>query len=109
MATYRKPSLPSLPPRQKQPNAMPASALPVLPTSPPGRIDSHTGSTSQGNGVAEYVVALYDFTARDDNELSCKAGDRIRVISREIGEGWIQGALGSVEGRLPTTYVEDEH
>ncbi|KAJ1781693.1 Protein BZZ1, partial [Coemansia sp. RSA 2399] len=68
MATYRKPSLPSLPPRQRQPNAMPASALPVLPTLPPGRIDSHSNSNSkpQGSDAAEYVVALYDFTARDD-------------------------------------------
>ncbi|KAJ1906805.1 Protein BZZ1, partial [Coemansia sp. IMI 209127] len=107
------PSLPSLPPRQRQPNAMPASALPVLPTLPPSRIDSHSNSNSnskpQGSDAAEYVVALYDFTARDDSELSCTAGDRIRVVSREIGEGWIQGALGSVEGRLPTTYVEEEH
>ncbi|KAJ2028839.1 Protein BZZ1, partial [Coemansia sp. S3946] len=41
----------------------------------------------------EYVVALYDFSARDPDELSFAAGDRIRVVSREIGDGWIQGAL----------------
>ncbi|KAJ2829961.1 Protein BZZ1 [Coemansia sp. 'formosensis'] len=58
---------------------------------------------------AEYVVALYDFSARDPDELSFAAGDRIRVVSRDIGEGWLQGALpGNREGRLPVAYVENE-
>ncbi|KAJ2084849.1 Protein BZZ1 [Coemansia sp. RSA 487] len=112
MDAYRKPSppsLPSLPPRRQQPAATPATALPVLPTSPPSRADNHSTSANDGHPAEEYVVALYDFTARDENELSCKVGNRIRVVSREIGEGWIQGALGSSEGRLPSTYVEDEH
>ncbi|KAJ2033414.1 Protein BZZ1 [Coemansia sp. S3946] len=57
----------------------------------------------------EYVVALYDFSARDPDELSFAAGDRIRVVSREIGDGWIQGALsGGREGRLPVAYVQDD-
>ncbi|KAJ2859488.1 Protein BZZ1 [Coemansia aciculifera] len=57
----------------------------------------------------EYVVALYDFSARDPDELSFAAGDRIRVVSREIGDGWLQGALsGGREGRLPVAYVQNE-
>ncbi|KAJ1877411.1 Protein BZZ1 [Coemansia sp. RSA 486] len=56
----------------------------------------------------EYVVALYDFAGRDAEELSVREGDRIRVVSRDIGEGWIQGALNSHEGRLPVSYVRNE-
>ncbi|KAJ2696637.1 Protein BZZ1, partial [Coemansia spiralis] len=55
-----------------------------------------------------YVVALYDFAGRDDDELSCAAGDRIRVVSRDIGEGWLLGALAGREGRLPASYVQPE-
>ncbi|KAJ1822476.1 Protein BZZ1, partial [Coemansia sp. RSA 2599] len=56
----------------------------------------------------EYVVALYDFAGRDAEELSVREGDRIRVMSRDIGEGWIQGALNGHEGRLPVSYVRSE-
>ncbi|KAJ1823687.1 Protein BZZ1 [Coemansia sp. RSA 2671] len=57
----------------------------------------------------EYVVALYDFAARDPDELPFVAGDRIRVVTRDIGEGWLQGALADGrEGRLPVAYVQNE-
>ncbi|KAJ2854591.1 Protein BZZ1 [Coemansia erecta] len=56
----------------------------------------------------EYVVALYDFDGRDADELTVREGDRIRVVSRDIGEGWIQGAVGGREGRIPVSYIRDE-
>ncbi|KAJ2533620.1 hypothetical protein EV175_007072, partial [Coemansia sp. RSA 1933] len=67
VAAYRKPSppsMPALPPRKQQPTTIPAAALPVLPTSPPDRIDrtdshgSSAMSNAMSNDAAVYVVAL---------------------------------------------------
>ncbi|KAJ2618485.1 Protein BZZ1, partial [Coemansia sp. RSA 1694] len=60
--------------------------------------------------AVEYVVALYDFVARDPDELSVAAGERMRVVSRDIGDGWIQCEVpgGTREGRLPVAYVRSE-
>ncbi|KAJ2582636.1 Protein BZZ1, partial [Coemansia sp. RSA 1836] len=60
--------------------------------------------------AVEYVVALYDFVARDPDELSVAAGERMRVVSRDIGDGWIQCEVpgGAREGRLPVAYVRSE-
>ncbi|KAJ2488512.1 Protein BZZ1 [Coemansia sp. RSA 2050] len=57
----------------------------------------------------EYVVALYNFSTSDPDELPFAVGDRIQVISRDIGEGWLQGALlDGRKGRLPVAYVQNE-
>ncbi|KAJ2506455.1 Protein BZZ1, partial [Coemansia sp. RSA 1939] len=64
---------PPLPPRGQRSSTTPAAALPVLPTQPPA-----ANGSNGGDAAAAHVVALYDFTARDEQELSCKAGDRIR-------------------------------
>ncbi|KAJ1886959.1 Protein BZZ1, partial [Kickxella alabastrina] len=82
---------------------------------PPTLAQNHSPSAGPNNlslipvtaSSAEHVVALYDFAGRDTDELSFNAGDRIRVVSRDIGEGWLQGALGGREGRLPVSYVEN--
>lgn len=54
----------------------------------------------------EYVVALYEFSGRDTDELSFSEGDKIRVVDRDIGDGWMLGSLNGKEGRLPANYVQ---
>ncbi|KAJ1727563.1 Protein BZZ1 [Coemansia biformis] len=94
MSQYRPQSLPQ--------SRAPSSLAPPSPAlAPQQRGGSHDGG--------DIVVALYDFAGRDADELSCAAGDRIRVVSREIGEGWLLGALAGREGRLPASYVRDDH
>ncbi|KAJ2162796.1 Protein BZZ1 [Coemansia sp. RSA 552] len=75
-----------------------SSAFSASPRPPP------SGASAAGG----YVVALYDFEARDSDELACAKDDRIQVVSRDIGEGWLLGRLGGREGRLPASYVRDE-
>ncbi|KAJ2887864.1 Protein BZZ1, partial [Coemansia aciculifera] len=60
--------------------------------------------------VVEYVVALYDFVARDEDELSADAGQRLKVVSRDIGDGWIlcEAEESGSQGRLPLAYVRSE-
>ena len=57
---------------------------------------------------AEYVVALYDYSATADGDLSFKAGDRIEVLKRTpSAEDWWTGRLNGVEGVFPGNYVRD--
>ncbi|EEB09283.2 diacylglycerol binding protein Bzz1 [Schizosaccharomyces japonicus yFS275] len=54
-----------------------------------------------------YVRALYDYTAQTDLEISLQAGDVIRVIQRDSGNGWSEGELDGRIGQFPANYVED--
>ena len=77
----------------------------------------------KGKVPADYVkksmekydaIALSDFKAEEDNELSFKKGDRIQINPNIIpGEGWLYGILrnekdelSKKQGILPLAYVE---
>lgn len=61
----------------------------------------------RGAKRAQYVEALYDYTADEDNELSIVAGDRIVLVQQDTdGSGWTEGELNGVRGLFPTSYVK---
>lgn len=73
------------------------------------------GNKKKGPSVApkrgakrvQYVEALYDYTADEDNELSIVAGDRIVLIQEDTdGSGWTEGELNGARGLFPTSYVK---
>lgn len=50
----------------------------------------------------QYVVALYDFEAQADGDLSFKSGDRIEIVERtESAEDWWTGRLNGQQGVFP--------
>lgn len=54
------------------------------------------------------VVALYDYTAQAEGDLSFRAGDRIEVVQRTASaEDWWTGKLNGVQGVFPGNYVQD--
>ncbi|PWZ00514.1 BAR-domain-containing protein [Testicularia cyperi] len=56
-----------------------------------------------------YVVALYDYTATADGDLSFRAGDRIEVTERTAStEDWWTGIVNGQKGVFPGNYVRDE-
>ncbi|KAF9652064.1 BAR-domain-containing protein [Thelephora ganbajun] len=56
----------------------------------------------------QYVVALYDFEAQADGDLSFKAGDRIEVVEKTASaEDWWTGKLNGIRGVFPGNYVQD--
>lgn len=58
---------------------------------------------------AEVAVALYDYTAQADGDLSFKAGDRIDVVARTASENdWWTGRLNGKQGVFPGNYVQLE-
>lgn len=55
-----------------------------------------------------YVVALYDFVAQAEGDLSFASGDQITLISRtDSKEDWWTGKLNGVQGVFPGNYVRD--
>ena len=50
------------------------------------------------------VTALFNYDANDDDELSFKAGDVIRVLKEQ--DGWLSGKFNGKRGILPANYVE---
>jgi hypothetical protein len=51
---------------------------------------------------SNFVFALHDFDAENPDELSFKAGERIRIIERDevFGDGWWQASLSISHFRL---------
>lgn len=72
----------------------PQSAFPTFPT---------LNNTSQARSPFE-VVALYDFEAVEDNELTFKAGDII-LVSDSRDDNWWSGSSQRGQGMFPANFV----
>ncbi|KAF8640588.1 hypothetical protein AX17_000250 [Amanita inopinata Kibby_2008] len=58
--------------------------------------------------VVKYVVALYDFSAQAEGDLSFNAGDRIELVERAASaEDWWTGRLNGKQGVFPGNYVQE--
>jgi len=56
----------------------------------------------------KYVVALYDFAAQADGDLSFNTGDRIELVQKsDSAEDWWTGRLNGVQGVFPGNYVQE--
>lgn len=53
----------------------------------------------------EWVVALYDFTAETEDDLSFQEGDRI-LVTAHIDDEWWSGRINGIEGFFPKVFVE---
>ncbi|KAI8840462.1 hypothetical protein BJ741DRAFT_530497, partial [Chytriomyces cf. hyalinus JEL632] len=51
------------------------------------------------------AIALYDYAATEENEVSFSAGDRITNVAF-ISDDWWQGRVGGIDGLFPGNYVE---
>ena len=62
--------------------------------------------SAAGGNSSEYV-AVYDYDAQDDDEVSFTEGDRI-VDTEAIDDGWMYGRVARTGqfGMLPANYVE---
>jgi amphiphysin len=58
--------------------------------------------------VVRYVVALYDFEAQADGDLSFNTGDRIEIVEKTASaEDWWTGRLHGQQGVFPGNYVQE--
>nr|XP_018669929.1 mitogen-activated protein kinase kinase kinase 11 [Ciona intestinalis] len=58
-------------------------------------------------------VAMFDYDARADDELTIRSGQPIEVISKDVGvsgdEGWWTGKIANKLGIFPSNYVQPKH
>jgi len=92
----------------------------------PGRVVSEPGSTANDASVAagaaggasrlqdpsmKTFVALYDYDARTDEDLSFKKGDLLEILNDTQGDWWYarakstRAAGAKLEGYIPSNYV----
>lgn len=55
----------------------------------------------------EYCVALFDFAAQAEGDLSFSVGDRIEIVERsESADDWWTGRLNGAQGVFPGSYTQ---
>lgn len=52
------------------------------------------------------ALGLYNFVGRDQDELSFKKGQVVKILSLEFGPNWHRGELNGKKGVLPKNYVK---
>ncbi|XP_053400118.1 SH3 domain-containing protein 19-like [Mercenaria mercenaria] len=68
---------------------------------PPSSHDLDTIATSP----SPYCIALYDYPAQTDEDLSFREGDHIEIIER-ISADWLKGKNGEKIGMFPSGFVD---
>ncbi|GAV00623.1 hypothetical protein RvY_11448 [Ramazzottius varieornatus] len=53
----------------------------------------------------QMVVAHYDFTPQESNELEFRRGDILRIVDKESSSQWWTAELRGRQGLIPSTYV----
>jgi len=79
-----------------------------MPLQPQQAYDAYPGEdTAPGAETAggQYAIALYDYQASDDDEISFDPDDIITNLEF-IDEGWWRGTCRGVHGLFPANYVE---
>eukprot|EP01126_Amoeba_proteus_P053435 TRINITY_DN6510_c0_g1_i23.p1 TRINITY_DN6510_c0_g1~~TRINITY_DN6510_c0_g1_i23.p1 ORF type:complete len:316 (-),score=94.21 TRINITY_DN6510_c0_g1_i23:301-1188(-) len=87
------------------PGGMMSAVTPIsvgmVPVGVPPTFQSSPATTG---GELEKVVALYDYTADEEGELTFKEGDIILILSKDPS-GWWRGRTEGGEGDFPSNYV----
>lgn len=83
-------------------------ATPFQPN-PFGGTVSVGGDSGSGNGAKVTWVALYDYSAHDDDEVSFNEGDTVLNVAPLPDEGWSSGTVERTgrSGSFPEAYVEE--
>lgn len=92
--------------QEEQPAAA-AAATADIPAAPPVPVHPEEPKQQQQQNQGNVAVALYDYSAEEDNEISFAEGDTITQIEF-VSEDWWQGlaANGKTVGLFPANYVE---
>ncbi|XP_040003268.1 SH3 domain-containing protein 19 isoform X2 [Xiphias gladius] len=94
------------PPSQQQTHAQRSGiALPGMVASPSAKPEvAKPAQASQPNNV-DWVVALYDYAGKSEDDLSFQQGDCI-LITQHLNTEWSCGRLNGREGMFPRAFVE---
>ncbi|XP_069386039.1 SH3 domain-containing protein 19 isoform X2 [Paralichthys olivaceus] len=94
-----------LPPPPSRQQTLPKSfPLPGMVASPGANSEFAKPAQSSQSSV-DWVVALYDYAGRSEDDLSFKQGDCI-LVTQHINAEWSSGRLNGREGMFPSAFVE---
>lgn len=77
------------------------SGIPPSQVQPPPRFEE----TDKSIQVRQTLNALYDFDAKEVDELSFRAGDQLFLVEEEK-DGWYRAEINGKKGYVPADYVE---
>jgi len=84
----------------------PAAVAPQFTSTPSARALSPEITASIANGF-EHAIALYDYKAQEEGDLTFKKGDIIIVVKKsDSTDDWWTGRMDSREGVFPANFVE---
>ncbi|XP_010880974.1 CD2-associated protein isoform X3 [Esox lucius] len=84
----------------------PIPSLPSVAKAAHSTTDSQKAEGDSKTKVKEYCKATFAFEATNEDELTLKEGDVIRILSKDTGEpGWWRGEIGGKEGVFPDNFV----
>ncbi|KAL6948601.1 hypothetical protein ACO0QE_001073 [Hanseniaspora vineae] len=63
-------------------------------------------SRNAGSSKTVTMTALYDYQAQGSDEISISAGDVLKVLQKDSGNGWTLGELNGQTGLFPTAYCQ---
>lgn len=103
---------------QERPNAGPSSKETNTPSSnpPPQPLPPHEPvpmppipqpeAPTSSNASAKIFVALYDYDARTDEDLSFRKGEHLEILNDTQGDWWLARSKSTKqEGYIPSNYV----
>ncbi|PWN42572.1 hypothetical protein IE81DRAFT_301880 [Ceraceosorus guamensis] len=94
------PAAAALPPPSRNTSTLPPPARQTASASPA------TTPARNGHAAKEACIALYDFEAQGDDELSVAENEKLTLVERENEDWWkVRNASGS-EGVVPASYIE---
>ena len=70
------------------------------------QLSLNTNSTAKKPFIARYAKALFDYEARDSDELTFEEDDTIIKVTAAQTDGWLYGELNGASGYFPDSYVE---
>ncbi|ODQ63603.1 FCH-domain-containing protein [Nadsonia fulvescens var. elongata DSM 6958] len=71
-----------------------------------GRRRGPAVAPKRGAKMVSYMIALYDYDAQSDVELTIREGDKILVVAPDSGDGWTEGECNGMSGIFPTSYAK---
>lgn len=79
---------------------------PAAPTVIPNPEELEEEPPIENGEHVEMVLALYDFNADGEDELTVKEGERLIVLEKDGEEWWKCKNVQGVEGVVPASYLE---
>lgn len=80
---------------------------PETPVDDGGEEEQQEEEVQERDFEGEQAVALYDFTADGDDELTVKEGEQLFILDKVTSDEWWKCRNGNgVEGVVPASYIE---